>query len=287
MSKKIELRDEGLNTTLLNKGYAVIPSFLSAGQIDNLLKFYSDCNLDQDKTQPNYLYLNPEKSFEINRYIKSQIEASFDENFNSGNLLGGVFMIKKPGENREVDFHQDWSLVDETQHISYNLWCPLTNVTKDSGALMIIDKSDKAGLPYRSSTFPPLEIGQQKKYTRFIKNFNLKAGDAIVYKHSLFHGSGNNNSPKDRIAIACGIIPENAAFIYQHWNENTSTIESYEVDQSFYIRCIHDVLSGKIPEKYKCIKKVPMTSRPEISEAVFYKKLRKVHGVKRFIFFDF
>jgi cytochrome P450 len=280
------LKDDTKQNFLKKKGYILLSSFLDKKTIKEILDYYEAIGLNAEKTQPNYLYAKPDLSKEISEKIKTLIQSEFDEEFASGNLLGGVFMVKKPGKHKEVDFHQDWSLVDESEHISYNLWCPLVDTEVESGALMIIDKSDMAGLPYRSSTFPPLEVKHEKKYDRFIKKFSLKAGDAILYKHSMFHGSDNNQSNFDRIAIACGVIPEDVPFVYQNWNSTTSTIDTYEVDRDFYINHIHEVLAGKIPEKYKIIKQVKFDEKPEVSESTFYKKLRKVHGIKRFFFFD-
>jgi ectoine hydroxylase-related dioxygenase (phytanoyl-CoA dioxygenase family) len=286
MNTKVILKNKSLQEKLEKQGYVILNSFLDERTTSTLVNYYQNTGLNAEKTQPNYLYAKPDLSKEISEKIKMLLQSNFDAEFASGNLLGGVFMVKKPGKQKEVDFHQDWSLVDEREFISYNLWCPLVDTEVESGALMIIDKSDMAGLPYRSSTFPPLEVKHEKKYDRFIKKFSLKAGDAILYKHSMFHGSDNNQSNSDRIAIACGVIPEDVPFVYQNWNSTTSTIDTYEVDRDFYINHIHEVLAGKIPEKYKIIKQVKFDEKPEVSEPIFYKKLRKVHGIKRFFFFD-
>ena len=282
----VKLRSQDLQKLLDEHGYIVLNSFLDPGAVSELTGYYKSSGLDSEKTQPNYLYAHPDKSREISAVIKQGIQKHFEAAFESGNLLGGVYMVKKPGPDHEVDFHQDWSLVDEPQYTSYNLWCPLVDTSRESGSLMIIDKSDKAGLSFRSSSFPPLEIKSDKKYERFIKKFDLRAGDAILYKHSMFHGSENNMDNFDRIAIACGVIPQKASFTYQHWNEQKSVVESYEVDNDFYIQHIFEVLSGKIPAKYKVVKETPFNTKPVIDEPLFYKQLKKAHGIKRFFFFN-
>lgn len=282
----VVLKNTNLQHSLMDNGYVVLSSFLNENTIDNILNYYKSIGLNAEKTQPNYLYAQPSLSKEISASLKDFLTPHFNNYFISGDLLGGVFMVKKPGANKEVDFHQDWSLVDEREYISYNLWCPLVDTEVESGSLMIIDKSDKAGLPFRSSTFPPLEVNHDKKYDRFIKKFSLRAGDAILYKHSMFHGSDNNKSSSDRIAIACGILPNNTPFVYQHWNNDKSVLETYEVDQDFYINHIHEVLAGNIPKKYKVISETQFVQKPTLNEQIFYKSLRKVHGVKRFFFFD-
>ncbi len=260
---------------LNDNNYLFIRNFLTDKEINELHSFYNKLNLHHDKTKPNYLYVEPEKSREISETIKSIIHNRFNNFFSSGNLLGGVFMIKNPGQNKEVDFHQDWSLVDESAFSSYNLWCPLTDATEKDGALMLIDKSDKAGLPYRSASLPPLEISYSKKYEPYLKKFNFKAGDALLYNHNMFHGSNNNVSDKTRLAIACGIIPVAADFIYKHWNEENKSIDSYKVDKEFYISHIHEVLSGKIPSNYEVIFSKKFDTRPIITEEMFYSNLKK------------
>ena len=62
--------------------------------------------------------------------------------------------------------------------------------------------------------------------------------------------------------------------------------ETYKVDNNFYLEHIFDVLNANIPFKYKIISETPFTQKPFINEASFYKKMRKLHGLKRFLFFD-
>lgn len=283
---KVKLNSLVFEKELDENGYIVFRSFLNNDSISELLNYYNKIGLNSEKTQPNYLYANPELSKEITEKITSILNKSINKMFIDANFLGGVFMVKKTGENKEVDFHQDWNLVDESKHTSYNLWCPLLNSDKNSGSLMIMNKSEQAGLQYRSATFPPLEIKIEEKYERFISSFELNAGDAILYKHSMFHGSGNNMGKEDRIAIACGIIPADADFIYHHWNKDKSVVETYKIDNNFYLDHIFDVLNGNIPTKYKIISETPFSQKPLIDETSFYKKMRKLHGLKRFLFFD-
>ena len=96
----------------LNKnGYIVIRSFLNDDSITELLNYYNKIGLNSEKTQPNYLYANPELSKDITEKIKSILNKNINKLFSDCNFLGGVFMVKKTGGNKEVDFHQDWNLV--------------------------------------------------------------------------------------------------------------------------------------------------------------------------------
>lgn len=260
---------------LIKKNYLFIKNFLTNKEISELLDYFENCELSHNKTKPNYLYVTPEKSREISETIRNIIHHRFSQFFSSGNLLGGVFMVKDSGLEKEVDFHQDWSLVDENHFSSYNLWCPLTDATDNDGALMLLKNSHLAGLPFRSASLSPLEVKYHEKYKPYIIPFNFKAGDALLYNHNMFHGSNNNLSKNKRIAIACGIIPEAANFVYKHWNEKTNSVDSYKVDKEFYITHIHEVLAGKIPDKYVVVASQEYSSKPEISEEEFFNKLQK------------
>jgi hypothetical protein len=283
----IELKDTIHQINMERDGYIVLSSFLDHNQISTLINYYKNSGLNAMKAQPNYLYANPELSEAITETISAQLKPSMDTFFSSAKLLGGVYMVKPPGGNNEVDFHQDWSLVDEQDAISYNLWCPLTDTTSETGALILLKNSHKCGLPFRSSSLPPLEIKFQKKYEPHMLKFNLKAGDAILYRHSMFHGSENNRGNSDRVAIACGILPSLANFVYQHWDNEKKQIQSIRVDQSFYIKHIHEVLSGHIPSQYKVIKTTPMTDKPYLNENDFFERIQKENKQRKFLYFKY
>lgn len=285
--KDVKLNNEELQKTLADNGYIVLKSFLNQQQSAELKQYYESTGLNATKTQPNYLYANPELSQAITKTISEQLSQSMQLVFREAKLLGGVFMVKPPGVKKEVDFHQDWSLVDENEAISYNLWCPLTKSDSNTGALILLKNSHKLGLPYRSSSFPPLEIKFQEKYEPHMIKFELEAGDAILYRHSMFHGSENNNGESDRIAIACGILPNDTPFVYQHWNNDLNSIQSIEVDQSFYIKHIHEVLAGKIPPSYKVIQERKMDEKPNLTEGIFFKRIQKENKQRRFLFFKY
>ncbi len=285
--KDVKLNREIDQAALERDGYIILKSFLNPEQVSTLKNYYTETGLNATKAQPNYLYANPELSQAITQTISEQLNSSMQMAFNQAKLLGGVFMVKPPGTNKEVDFHQDWSLVDEQEAISYNLWCPLTDTVRNTGALILLKNSHKIGLPFRSSSLPPLEIKFQKRYEPHMLKFELNAGDAILYRHSMFHGSENNTGNTDRIAIACGILPSEADFIYQHWDSDANQIQSIKVDHAFYIKHIHEVLSGIIPNQYKKIKSTPMASKPTLSEDAFFKAIQKENKQRRFLFFNY
>lgn len=285
--KDVKLNEDSDQVALMQDGYVILKSFLNAEQISTLKNYYTQTGLNATKAQPNYLYANPELSQAITQTISEQLSSSMNAVFDEAKLLGGVFMVKPPGANKEVDFHQDWSLVDEREAISYNLWCPLTDTTSNTGALILLKNSHKVGLPFRSSSLPPLEIKFHKRYDPHMLKFELNAGDAILYRHSMFHGSENNTGNADRIAIACGILPSDADFIYQHWDNKTNQIQSIKVDQDFYIKHIHEVLSGIIPNQYKVIKSTALVNKPTLSEENFFKAIQKENKQRRFLFFNY
>jgi hypothetical protein len=66
-----------------------------------------------------------------------------------------------------------------------------------------------------------------------MKPLYMKAGEALIYDHSLLHASKANNSDSRRIACASGVIP-NEAQMFFYWNNN-GTIERYESNPEYFM----------------------------------------------------
>src|SRR5688572_15553008 len=53
-------------------------------------------------------------------------------------LVSPVFIVKRKGADTTFPIHQDWNVVDETQHRAFNMWIPLHDVDATNGALWIV-----------------------------------------------------------------------------------------------------------------------------------------------------
>jgi ectoine hydroxylase-related dioxygenase (phytanoyl-CoA dioxygenase family) len=161
------------------------------------------------------------------------------------------FTVKEPGADSFFDFHLDWNMVDEAQYRSVTIWCPLTDTNAENGNLWILEASHTLGNSYRCG--PGLELFfeepdavQRKKFIK--KALPMKAGQAIIYDHKLFHGSPPNMSREVRIAINQAMCPKEAPAMH-YATVGGGDIMAFEVDDDFFCRVMIDRLDLDKPAK--------------------------------------
>ena len=152
------------------------------------------------------------------------------------------YTVKETGQNSFFDFHLDWNMVDETQSRSVTIWCPLQDLHPKNGNLWIMERSNQLGNSYRAGPglhlyFDDPNEMEGKKFLR--KTVCVRAGDAIIYDHKLFHGSPPNVTDQPRIAINQAMAAsEFSAVHYISDDTRKDNIEMYEVDDDFFCKCI-------------------------------------------------
>ena len=148
-------------------------------------------------------------------------------------LAMGNFFNKRPSLGQSgIHVHQDWSFVDETQHHSLTIWCPLENGGNDSGTLQVVPRSHL--LPSRVRGFvsvfqyPHLEVDFCQRYSRAV---TATPGSVVLFHQRLYHWSGPNRSPARRLAANCFAAPREASIFYPHIDlSHPDTVELFEAD---------------------------------------------------------
>lgn len=222
-------------------GYIIIPGFLNNTEIDYLKSQY--LNQDNDLGKGFHASMHS-KNIEYRRKVSSIISEIFTPKAHQYLLnyrpLVSNFTVKEPGKESFFDFHLDWNMVDETVCRSITIWTPLQDTNKENGYLWILESSNTLGNSYRCGPGLILyfETKQELKKRKFKKKaLSMKAGDAIIYDHKLFHGSPPNLSKTTRIAINQAMCP--ADFPSLHYiADSQGNITVKEVDDDYYCRCI-------------------------------------------------
>ena len=206
--KKI-LLDETKNKELESQGYAILP-FLNQEEIIELTSFF----YKKHSELPSGMYssshapdLNLRKA--MNDEIQKVCKRAINNAFYKVQTLGATFMAKSKGENGNIHPHQDWSIVDEHDFFSYNVWLPLVDTTKENGTLLLLPKSHSLLKNTRGLNIPSSFESVIKEVWEYMEPINLKAGQALVYDHRMLHASGLNQTDTPRLVIVYGIIPEN------------------------------------------------------------------------------
>ena len=159
--------------------------------------------------------------------------------FMDAKLVGCGFAVKK-GQRRAglVPLHQDATFVDETRFASLNIWCPLRDVDIKNGALVVVKGSHRCNRrprpAYARFPYPDLLHIVRDGYLAVLK---MRAGQAVVYNPSLWHGSGVNLQPQDRVAVVA-VVADSAAQLlcFHHDGANRPReLEIFEVPDDFYV----------------------------------------------------
>lgn len=242
------LLDEKQNSELQKEGFVVL-NFLNDNEISELVSFFNQkITLGEGNFYATAHATDISFRSEMSDKIVEVIQSKVDSFFKNHELLGASFIVKSKGLSQALEPHQDWNIVDETSHRSYNIWIPLVDLNEENGAILVMPKSHSWIINYRHSS---ISCSFQKVHQHIWENMKplfLKAGEALIYDHALLHASMPNLSQNDRIACACGIIPNDASMRF-YWNNN-GKVEEYESSKEFFLT--ENVFSG--PHGLKKIK---------------------------------
>lgn len=251
--EKILLNNEK-NLELEKNGYAIIP-FLNEEEIRKLTDFFYQYHT----TLPSGMYASShEPDTALRKIMNAEIQQAcmrpMQEHLNNIQPLGATYMVKSKGENGSLQPHQDWSIVDENEFYSYNIWLPLVDTSTENGTLLILPDSHKLYKNIRGLNIASSFEKVISEVWEYLVPINVKAGEALVYDHRLLHASGINHTDTPRLVVVYGIIPKNASMRY-YYGRN-SEIEEYECTPEFYFS--ENILNG--PNALKLLKIFPNTN---------------------------
>ena len=118
-----------------------------------------------------------------------------------------LFWIKKPGDGKDVSFHQDatyWNFTNK--HKAVTVWFAFDDVTEEHGSIEYIqgshavfqkrhkDVKTDSNLLMRGQTVD-IEIPKERIKTK------VPAGNVLIHSPYIIHGSGKNDTDTPRIAM--------------------------------------------------------------------------------------
>jgi hypothetical protein len=222
------------------KGYILVDGFLNSEEVNRFRNWY------QTNYQDSFGGFHASMhslDFDYRRKVHQKITQVFfpkaDKLLEDYRSVVGNFTVKETGPESFFDFHLDWSMLDEGKARSVTIWVPLDDTNTVNGNLWILEGSTHLGDTWRCS--PGLQLYADsdidfatKKYRK--KVLPMKAGDAIIYDHKLFHGSPPNLSGKPRLAINLALLPKEVPSL--HFFNDNGEIKVFEVDDYFYCTCL-------------------------------------------------
>ena len=178
--------------------------------------------------------------------IRPMLEPIAAPLFDDHEACTAALMIKFPGDDSGFITHQDWSLVDETRFRSVNVWCPLVETGAENGGLRMLPGSHRLLGAVRPSPAPPSSYqhpGWAVDHSS-LRLLEVAAGQAVIFDHSILHGSEPNRGAEPRPAVTIAFKPRRAELL--HWfvpDLDDDRVERYVVDPEY----LTDFVLGQAP----------------------------------------
>lgn len=203
-------------------GFSVIKNFLSIDEADYFL-YLIKTNInkvakDIDVETKDYLSCtgrwgsNSPITLNVSNILENRIKKYLEESLQSKIICKKTNVICKTSDITDpIPFHQDISYsVSDPYHFS--MWLSLNNVGIDSAPLEIVKNSHNKKIQPAADFWSPYFVDQYHTKNYYTKQITVNAGDAIIFDSKLWHGSGKNNSGKDRFAYVTRWIIEGKDF---------------------------------------------------------------------------
>jgi hypothetical protein len=283
-------QQEKLNEQLKHDGIAKfdLPGF-DAGNCDEFLKdtvqgyphafadrFYGSISLKREINQ------------QVDRGLSDRVRPHIARLLTNHKLLNYFFLIKGIGDKSRLHLHQDWSIVDERNHRSYNLWIPLSDSTVENGTLFVWPGSHHLPLNVRGGGIPPKYIEHFDQAKKYMKPIVVRAGQGLIFNCRLLHYSPNNTTSQSRTAIINSLIPNDAKTTSFHGgHENGALVVSeYSVPEDMYLQYDEFDKQKDEPNPMGIFKgKISYANADFISKKDFAKLIKLLPKKKKWIFF--
>jgi hypothetical protein len=277
MAKRIFKRDK--HQQLFDKqGFSVL-SFLTTDEVSQLNRLFDE--LHPHIAQSGFVSGSYSSDWAYKKKASEEIVQVFSrayaELFIDYTPFGGAFLYKVPGENSALAAHQDWTIVDEKEHVALNCWVPLCDVTRENGALSILPGSHFDNLEViRAPTLPFFFSGNVEMVQNELIPMEVSAGTAVILNQSVIHYSPPNKSSNIRKAITAGVKSRGAQMVFHYKLPDKDELEVFEMEDSFLISFndfIHDI--GKRPYLGKSTGFIPY-KLPTLEGEALYTKLKEM-----------
>lgn len=211
LPSKITKTENSQQLFFKEKGYLIVPSFLSPGFVKELLDLIKSrlcqCAKDLSCSYEEYLtiasrWVDPSPvTIGIQQHVLSPLKQLLEPLVqDSCDLVKLNIISKTPFSPARLPFHQDISYSPHSPY-QFSAWIALTDVPLESGPLEIIAGSHKGVIEPAVDFWVPnhKNVGLKKKGLR--QKLPVQSGDLIFFDSCLWHGSGANKSSNERFAL--------------------------------------------------------------------------------------
>lgn len=229
------LKDEKLAQQLETEGYVSL-SFCSEDELSRLKEVFASVNVDATSPFWSSSFLS-DTNFkkELSSSVNAILSKSTSRILAGHKPLGSTFLVKQPGVYSEMPIHQDWTVVDETKYGSYTIWMPLRETNSTNGCMQVIPGSHKLNGQLRCPSLPVAFEGIRQELRSYLIDVPLKAGEAILFNHSLMHASPANRTSEPRVAVTYGFTHADAQ-LDMYYDSGDGKVSKYEMPDDMFIK---------------------------------------------------
>lgn len=237
-------------------------------QIEQLHSAYESLGIETPSNFSNTcLTEDAALKFKVKQIAMPLFQPVIDRLFIDCKSLTYNFLAKGKSDDNHLDFHQDWSFVDESAgHVSMTIWCPLVATSHLNGNLLVVPRTHKLPRVPRQAPHSDTPYSQwRKEYESLAIALPTKLGEAIIFDLAVFHGSTSNVTNEIRLIIASLVIPIEAQPVL-FYDTEPGEVAVCEVDEDFFLSNNPFVTkSDRLLEK----RKIPVTDyRTEMSRVL-------------------
>ncbi len=243
-----------------NKNGYVIVDFLNTKEVDIFLNFLHEQPIEYEKgIFSSIFHWDYERQTIFSNLIQCILQNKLELVLPTWKTYGASYIVKSPdlSQNSNFDLHQDFTMTDESYIPSFGLWVALVDTNKTNGGLCVLPGSDsKFKGTIRSVNISSLFLPIDKEVNTHVEYLEIKAGQACIFSHALFHGSLNNKSHKYRPIIHAGVFAPDAKI--RHYPKTINSggeeiIEILEISLDYYFYNIKEFIKNPKSGPYKVL----------------------------------
>ena len=240
-------KNPSIEQNLLQNGFAVIDANL-LNEVDDLQDYIAAHFQFKGN---DFYYSLLANTFEQNKVLQNSIRKIlnnfYETQFTDYRTITESFLAKPANTSDELLLHQDWNYTDEKNFSAYNIWIPLTDVTKENGTLFFLKGSHLWFNNLRSATLPTARISMNNFSSAQIEMIIVKKGQALLFHPAVFHGSYPNHSSQNRIVVTSTLLPQEAPFLYYQKSETSNEVKVFQLNDDTFLKDLKTIAVGGNP----------------------------------------
>lgn len=234
--KKV-FKDKQMQETFEKEGFIVV-DFYTSEQIEEVKNLYHSL-LPKDGKNFFSSVLSQDKEYRkaVDLELKRIGHCRFEELLTDYQIVNGSLFVKSPGEENYIHTHQDMTLVDESEFNAISIWATTVDLTDENGVMYFLPGSHRFFPTFRAPTIPMFFDPIKEAIKDYMIPYYLKAGQAVIFDHSIIHFSTPNISKNVRIVSNIYFTQKNAKFVICYYDKNNADfkgkVEIFKQEDSF------------------------------------------------------